>query len=255
MLCDCISTFDISDPTIAVDVSGDVAPVVDVALTLACNVDNGIDMITNPNVTYQWYKSRNGRRLVVPEQTQQIWSFTSLNYSDAGRYSCAVDISSTILSSTINAVSDPFNVTLSCKPIGVILVNSGTVPFLYAHALAVPGRTMVTVTGSMESPIISGIDVMLTCTVELSTDLASVSSIGVAITWTGPSGTLSSTSMPVMSGAFPPTYTGTLLLSAVLSNGTYTCQAMCISSSLYLLSSGSIRNNITITIGKMATLL
>ena len=114
---------------------------------------------------------------------------------------------------------------------------------------------MVTVTGSMESPIISGINVMLTCTVELSTDLANVSSIGVAITWTGPSGMLSSTSMPVMSGAFPPSYTGTLLLRAVTSNGTYTCQAMCISSSPYLLPSGSIRNNITITIGKMITLL
>ena len=126
---------------------------------------------------------------------------------------------------------------------------------IYAHALAVPGPTMVTVTSSMESPIISGIDVVLTCAVELSTDLASILSIGVAITWTGPSGMLSSTSMPVMSGTFPPTYTGTLLLSAVMSNGIYTCQAMCISSSPYLLPSGSIRNNITITIGKMITLL
>ena len=116
----CISTFDISDPTIAVNVSGDKAPMVDVALVLACNVDNVTDMITNLNVTYQWYKSRNGRRLMVPEQTQQIWSFTSLSYSDAGRYSCAVDISSTILSSTVNTVSDPFNVALSCKPIGHI---------------------------------------------------------------------------------------------------------------------------------------
>ena len=80
----CISTFDISDPTIAVNVSGDETPMVDVALILACNVDNGTDMITNPNVTYQWYKSRNGHRLVVPEQIQQIWSFTSLSYSDAG---------------------------------------------------------------------------------------------------------------------------------------------------------------------------
>lgn len=121
MLCDCISTFDISDPTIAVDVSGDVAPMIDVALTLACNVHNGTDMITNPNITYQWYQSRNGHRLAVPEQTQQTWFFTSLSYSDAGQYFCAVNISSIILPSIINAVSDPFNVTLSCKPIGIII--------------------------------------------------------------------------------------------------------------------------------------
>jgi hypothetical protein len=95
---------------ITATVDGDVAPMVNVALTLTCNVD-GADMITNPTTTYQW--SRNG--MVVPDQTQSTWSFSSLAYSDAGQYSCTVDISSTILPSTISAVSDPFNVTLACK--------------------------------------------------------------------------------------------------------------------------------------------
>ena len=99
-----------ADRMIAITVSGDVAPMVDAALILACNVV-GADMITNPTIIYQW--SRNG--MVVTDQTQRTWSFSSLAYSDAGQYSCAVDISSTILPSTISAVSDSFNVTLSCK--------------------------------------------------------------------------------------------------------------------------------------------
>ena len=120
--------------------------------------------------------------------------------------------------------------------------------------LAVPDLAMVTVSSSLESPITSGDDVTLTCTVELSTSLASVSSVSVAITWTGPSGMLSSSSMPVMSGTSPPTYTETLMLIAVMSDGTYTCQAMTISTSPYLLPSGSTSSDIMITVGKKITL-
>ena len=116
---------------------------------------------------------------------------------------------------------------------------------------AVPDPTMVTITSDLNSPITSGDEVTLTCTVALSADLSSVSSVGVAITWTGPSGMLSSSSMPMMSGTSPPMYTTTLLLSAVMSNGTYTCQAMTTSSSSYLLSSGSTSGDIMITVGKM----
>ena len=114
---------------------------------------------------------------------------------------------------------------------------------------------MVTVTSSLESPIASGVNVTLTCTAELSTDLAGVSSVGVNIIWTGPSGTLSSTRMTVILGTSPPTYTDTLMLSAVMSDGTYTCQAMAISTSPYLLPSGSMSSDVTITIGKEITLL
>ena len=108
ILCDLISH--LSDPSITVSVSGDVAPVARMMLTLTCNVD-GADMITNPTITYQWF--RDG--MVVSDQTQQTWSFSSLAYTDAGQYSCAVNISSTILPSTITAIADPFNVTLSCE--------------------------------------------------------------------------------------------------------------------------------------------
>ena len=100
----------LADPLIAVTVSGDVASVVDAVLTLTCNI-SGAELITSPTITYQW--SRNGA--MVSDQTQRTWSLSPLAYSDVGQYSCAVDISSTILPSTINAISDPFNVTLSCK--------------------------------------------------------------------------------------------------------------------------------------------
>ena len=107
--CDHISNFDLSDPWITVRVSGDVTPMAGSMLTLTCNV-NGAEMIS-PTTTYQW--SRN--EMMVPSQTQQTLSFTSLAYSDAGQYSCTVGLSSSLLSSSINAVSDPFNVTLTCK--------------------------------------------------------------------------------------------------------------------------------------------
>ena len=101
--------------------------------------------------------------------------------------------------------------------------------------------------------ITSGVDVTLTCTVELNPDLISVSSISVTMTWTGPSGVLSSGSVPTMTGNSPPTYTSTLVLSAVMSvdDGDYSCQAMTVSSSPYLFSSGSISNSISISIRKL----
>ena len=104
------STFDLSDPKVVIVVSGDVTPTVGMMLTLTCNV-SGADMITSHAITYQW--SRNG--MAVSDQTQQTWSFSSLTFSDAGQYSCAVDISSNILPSTISAMSALFNITLSCK--------------------------------------------------------------------------------------------------------------------------------------------
>ena len=106
-----MSTIDLSDPQITVSISVDlITPMVGTMLTLTCNVV-GADMITNPTTTYQW--SRNG--LAVSGQTQQTWSLSPLAYSDAGQYLCAVDISSPILPSTISAIADPLNVTLSCK--------------------------------------------------------------------------------------------------------------------------------------------
>ena len=110
--CDFILTFDLSDPKITVNISVDsITPMVGMMLTLTCNV-GGDDRITNPTTTYLW--SRNG--MVVPNQTQQTWSLSPLAYSHAGQYSCVVDISSPILpSSPISTLSDPFNVTLSCK--------------------------------------------------------------------------------------------------------------------------------------------
>ena len=101
----------LSDPSIAVTVSGDVAPVIDVVLDLTCDV-SGAELITDRAIVYQW--SRNG--MMVPSQIQRSWSFTPLAYSDAGQYTCAVELTSGILpTSPISAVSTPFNVTLTCE--------------------------------------------------------------------------------------------------------------------------------------------
>ena len=103
------STFDLSGPKVMVTVSGDVTPAAGMMLTLTCSVI-GDEMITDPTTVYEW--SRNG--MAVSDQTQQTWLFSSLVHSDAGQYSCAVDISSSILPSTISAMSALFNITLSC---------------------------------------------------------------------------------------------------------------------------------------------
>ena len=110
ILCDLISTFDISDPKITVSVSADVTPMAGSMLTLTCSV-SGADMLSSLTTTYQWSKDD----VVVPDRQQESWMFTSLSYSDAGQYSCAVDVSSSLLSSSINVASDAFNVTLTCK--------------------------------------------------------------------------------------------------------------------------------------------
>ena len=122
---------------------------------------------------------------------------------------------------------------------------------LCSHAVPDPSR--MTVMSDLGNLVISGVDVTLTCTVELNSDLAGVSTIGVTTAWTGPSGVLSSGSVPMMTGNPPPTYTSTLILSAVTSDddGNYTCQATTISSSPYLLSSASISKSITISVGKI----
>ena len=109
-MCHLTSTFDLSDPKITVSVSADITPMAGSMLTLTCSV-SGAEIISDLTTTYQW--SRNG--MMVPDQAQESWMFNSLSYSDAGQYLCAVDVSSSLLSSSINVASDAFNVTLTCK--------------------------------------------------------------------------------------------------------------------------------------------
>ena len=116
-----------------------------------------------------------------------------------------------------------------------------------------PDPSSVTVVSDLGSSIAPEVDVTLTCTVELNSDLASVLTVSVTIAWTGPSGMLSSGSVPVMVGNSPTVYTSTLVLNAVMSDdaGNYSCQAMTISLSPYLFSSGSISSSIMIGVGKL----
>ena len=99
------------DPNITVRVDGDtVPPIVGSVYSLTCAVA-GTERLTDANVTYQWF--RDG--VVLPGQAMETLSFSSLTISDAGSYSCAIVLSSYLLSGPINRDSDPFHVTLSCK--------------------------------------------------------------------------------------------------------------------------------------------
>ena len=78
--------------------------------SLTCTL-NGTERLTDSNVTYQWFKDG----MVVPGQAMETLSFSSLAISDAGSYSCAIILSSYLLSGPISRNSDPFFIALACK--------------------------------------------------------------------------------------------------------------------------------------------
>ena len=65
----------------------------------------------NPTITYQWFKNNT----VVSGETQSTLSFFSLSLSDAGQYRCDVNVSSTLLSQSIIAMSNTQDLTLQSK--------------------------------------------------------------------------------------------------------------------------------------------
>ena len=99
------------DPIITIRVDGDrVPPIVGSVYSLTCAI-TGAERLTNSNVTYQWFRSGE----VVPGQTMETLPFSSLSISDAGDYSCAITLSSYLLSGPISRNSDPFTLMLSRK--------------------------------------------------------------------------------------------------------------------------------------------
>ena len=78
--------------------------------SLTCTL-NGTERLTDSNVTYQWFKDG----MVVSGQAMETLSFSSLTISDAGSYSCAIFLSSYLLSGPISRNSDPFFIMISCK--------------------------------------------------------------------------------------------------------------------------------------------
>ena len=78
--------------------------------SLTCTL-NGTERLTDSSVTYQWFKDG----MVVSGQAIETLSFSFLAISDAGSYSCAIILSSYLLSGLISTNSDPFFIMISCK--------------------------------------------------------------------------------------------------------------------------------------------
>ena len=100
------------DPSITVRVDADVAtPLAGSMYSLTCTV-TGADRLTGSTITYQWFKDD----VMVPAQTMETFSFTSLFFSDAGRYTCQATVMSSLLSGPITT-NNSVDVTLTCESI------------------------------------------------------------------------------------------------------------------------------------------
>ena len=100
------------DPSIAVNVTADVAtPMIGAPYSLTCTV-TGAESFTDAVAIYQW--SGNGE--ILSNETMATLSFQSLAISDAGRYACQATVTSSLLSAPIFTNSiNVVDVTLSCK--------------------------------------------------------------------------------------------------------------------------------------------
>ena len=103
-----------SSPAIPITVSviGSVAaPIVRTMYSLICTVTGAEDFPVS-TITYQWFK--NGG--VVLGQTMDTLSFTSLTFSNAGRYTCEANVTYVAIFSPSNATSvNSVDVVLTCK--------------------------------------------------------------------------------------------------------------------------------------------
>ena len=61
--------------------------------SLTCTV-TGAEGLTGSTITYRWFNDGG----VVSGQTMETLSFTSLTFSDAGRYTCEATVMSSLLS-------------------------------------------------------------------------------------------------------------------------------------------------------------
>ena len=118
----------------------------------------------------------------------------------------------------------------------------------------VPSPTSVTVTSYTANPVRPvGINVTLTCTVELSP--AVDVPVTVNTVWTGPDGFMTTnTSQPVMGST--TTYTSTMIVTSFGRNqsGIYTCNAIVTSNSQYLTDSSKSGSK-NVTTGKIFSMI
>ena len=77
--------------------------------SLTCTVI-GADRL-KPTITYQWFQDN----IVVSDETQSTLFFSFLDLSDVGQYRCDVTVSSTLLNTSITAMSNTQNLTVQSK--------------------------------------------------------------------------------------------------------------------------------------------
>ena len=110
------------DPTIIISINAGAstgALIFGSMYSLTCNV-SGAERLTDAMVTYQWF--RNG--VVVSGQTMANLSFSSLTFSNAGRYICEATVTSSLLSAPItNTSTMPNPVIITRKPLVSVLYN------------------------------------------------------------------------------------------------------------------------------------
>ena len=81
--------------------------------TLLCSVSG--DEMLKSSVTYQWMKYEKSGMETPLETDSENLSFSSLNLSDSGNYSCSVVISSSYLDNSITANSNLVSIILQGK--------------------------------------------------------------------------------------------------------------------------------------------
>lgn len=81
--------------------------------TLLCEIEDFSDL--TPTIIYQWTHFNGIKQQTVVGDNSRTMLFPHLRLSDAGEYTCYVNITSPILSSDIHAQSNTHEVLIECK--------------------------------------------------------------------------------------------------------------------------------------------
>ena len=182
---------------------------------------------------------------MIQGQTTEVLSFSPLSLSDAGRYTCEINV--TAVSETFTAYQN-HSVIIQSELIIRLYIVSGCMMSL--SCCAVPAPASVGVTSDLPNPIRPvGSIVTLTCTVVLPDY---VDGLTVNTEWTGPIG-FSENGMAQRMGS-TSTYTSTAMVSSFGrdQSGNYTCTATVSSTSSFLTGTGSHSGTVHVSVGEFS---
>ena len=80
---------------------------------LTCTV-MGADKL-NPMISYEWTRTQNEDQLEMVDNKNNVYSFPAFRFSDAGNYSCMVNINSNYIEDIIMVTSDIETLLIQCK--------------------------------------------------------------------------------------------------------------------------------------------